>query len=1572
MAKNLNRKVTIYINGREVENTLQSIRNEVVKLEREQRKLPIGSEEYLKKGKDIAELKTILKQQEINVQDLGSAWKDATFKMAEFSNILMGVQSAFQMLDLGIGKVKDLAKDAAAMDDAYGQVMKTTGLTHEQVEQLNEEFKKMDTRTSREQLNQLAYEAGKLGIQGVKDVAAFVDASDKINVALGDVLGEGAMVTIGKMAGVYAGSTKELAEASGDLNKQMLAIGSAVNELGKLSTANEHYLVDFAGRMGGIAVQAGLSADQILGFASALDQDMQKVEMSATAFQKFIGQIMKKPEEFAQQAGMAVADFSALVRTDLNEALFRVLQGFSGKGGYAELVNIFKDLGLDGARAASVISAMSNSIDKIRVAQAAANEQLKSGQSIMGEYDTMNNTRQAQAEKAKKRFEEIRIELGNELYPVLISLQKSGTVLMKGIAGTIQLFRQAPALIIPVITAIAAWNRYRLMSIVTSGKLVGVLKKVVGVGRLDAVTTAFQERNEKKLIATKETARLKSLQSMLATEKETLARQSASKQTVVQELATKTKNRVYALEVMVTEQATRAEQAHAAATKATGAAFMAVPWGMIIAAVTAIGVAIAKAVKSSEGAKVRSALKEANRMAGEAQGHLLVLKERLANAKAGTDEYRKALEELKNEYPEIIAKHVDEEGNLRDLEKAYKDVSAAALQSARDRIFAEKTEEAYGDLAEKEADTASRIMGRIIWKKGTSDEIKDEVERMLYEQLRLITSGKKNVEEILADFTQSIKTFGATISDEMLPEYTFSVYDMALGDLEKLQKQYEKTESLVSRYRNSLKPLKEEDDETTYTTLENAKKRKESIDSEIAVLRKRMEVLSQRIDRGYNGQEMYARMKSQLYDLEAAARGAANEITEIEKSLSGMTVEQMKARKAAINQEILSLQSKLHVMESMAYIDLLAKQQMETDQQRIAQLNREWLQLEQAISKAEETAKKAGDGSGFSGSGGETKAQKQARLAQEAWQRFENSYDRLKEKMDAKTTTGAAKVVADIDNGLQKMYDDLQLVLKKHPEAQQKIDELQAKAVAWKKEQLDQYIGKMTAELEKQQGKLKETDKNGNAYINRMLEAERKLVETFTAYDNAIVQASADIDALQALQEKASGKEAENLERQIQSLKDLIAQYGILKGQMQARVFDAIDTRDVKATRLSGDETQWSGAVQRKVDESRTVWSGALFGQSDFEAYGKALDDIRLKYEKQQKAISEARAANKAMLDDLREKSAADPENEKLKEKIALREQEAQRLANEQLKLEGLLQTANEAAKQDAFGQAIDRWIAGIDRFGNAAVEIWGNINKILDNIKQKELNGLKAQHDAATKELDEQLEEGLISQDEYNAQVQEMEDEYTEREKEAQIDAWKRQKTMNVSQATMDAALAVLKAWNSVPWPYNAVPVGIATALGAAQIAAVASEPQPYARGGYVDSDTTFYRAGEAGREWIASNALLSDPLTASIIERLESYQRGNSRALSDIPMASLDMPAAAAAAAEIGRRQVVVSDIAAPAWQSQPQISGYDDSRMVELLSDLTQYMKDPRNRQAVISRRTMKDFENNEDFLRNRARL
>ena len=142
-----------------------------------------------------------------------------------------------------------------------------------------------------------------------------------------------------------------------------------------------------------------------------------------------------------------------------------------------------------------------------------------------------------------------------------------------------------------------------------------------------------------------------------------------------------------------------------------------------------------------------------------------------------------------------------------------------------------------------------------------------------------------------------------------------------------------------------------------------------------------------------------------------------------------------------------------------------------------------------------------------------------------------------------------------------------------------------------------------------------------------------------------------------------------------------------------------------------------------------------------------------------------------------------------------------------------------------------------------------------------------------------------------------------------------------------------------------------------ALQIAAIKNQPKPYARGGYVDKDTVF-RAGEQGREWVASNRLVNDPVTAPIIQQLENYQRGRTP-----QFARPDYNAAMGAAAGLAAART------APAATA----TATSDSReMLAAVRELSSDLRDPRNRQAVSSRRTMQDFDRQEQFLRNAARL
>ena len=143
---------------------------------------------------------------------------------------------------------KQAVQTYADMQAEEANVIKYTGMTAEQVERLNEEFRRMDTRTSRENLNRLAQEAGRLGKTTEEDVMGYVRASDKVNVAL-DELGEGATLVISKLTGVF-GIEKEYGT-----EQSLLKAGSVINDLAQACSASAPYLVDFSSRLGGIAIR---------------------------------------------------------------------------------------------------------------------------------------------------------------------------------------------------------------------------------------------------------------------------------------------------------------------------------------------------------------------------------------------------------------------------------------------------------------------------------------------------------------------------------------------------------------------------------------------------------------------------------------------------------------------------------------------------------------------------------------------------------------------------------------------------------------------------------------------------------------------------------------------------------------------------------------------------------------------------------------------------------------------------------------------------------------------------------------------------------------------------------------------------------------------------------------------------------------------------------------------------------------------------------------------------------------------------------------------------------------------
>lgn len=339
----------------------------------------------------------------------------------------------------------------AGMEQEMANVRKFTGMDADEVAALNEEFKKIDTRTSREELNQLAQEAGRLGKSSQKDVLGFVRAADKINVALDD-LGDGATLTLSKLTGIF-GDEKRLGT-----EKALLSVGSVINELSQNCSASAPYIAEFASRMGGVGAQAGMTVQQIMGFAAVLDSNNQKLEASSTALSQVIVRIYQDPAKYARVAGMDVQKFAALVKTDMNAALIEFLSTLKRAGNMDVLSPMFKDMGENGSRAISALSTLANHIDEVKSQQLVANEAFAEATSIDKEFEVQNNTVQAQFDKAKNRVHELAVELGEKLQPVMRLVISSSTIALKALSAMVDFFIKYRREIIAGVAAIAAYN----------------------------------------------------------------------------------------------------------------------------------------------------------------------------------------------------------------------------------------------------------------------------------------------------------------------------------------------------------------------------------------------------------------------------------------------------------------------------------------------------------------------------------------------------------------------------------------------------------------------------------------------------------------------------------------------------------------------------------------------------------------------------------------------------------------------------------------------------------------------------------------------------------------------------------------------------------------------------------------------------------------------------------------------------------------------------------------------------------------------------------------------------------
>ena len=445
---------------RALENLDKSAPNELKRTLRELQKelnsgkVERGSAEWQTLTKAIRETKDALDgvNQELRTTQQ-SSWSD---RLAEWGNkwmgLVMNVQAFFEVVSGVRAILQQAVSDYADIEEAKAQVRKYTGLAAEDVNALNESLKAMDTRTSREQLNALAGDAGKLGITSKEKILDFVEAADKINVALGDDLGAGAVKNVGKLAMLFEEDQRL------GLKGAMLATASVINELSQNSSAGAGYLEEFTARMAGVGKQAGLTQAQIMGYAAVLDESMQEDATSATAFSQLITKMYQEPAKFAALAGKDVKEFSRLLKEDANGALIAFLGNMKAQGGFDKLAPMFEQMGLDGTRATSVLSSVADKLGNVEKMQRLATEAYSEAVSINNEFAVQNTTVQAGLDKAKKAMQDMRAELGEKLMPVASKMVNFTTLFLKTLSALITWVQKHYKSIIAITAAIVVYN----------------------------------------------------------------------------------------------------------------------------------------------------------------------------------------------------------------------------------------------------------------------------------------------------------------------------------------------------------------------------------------------------------------------------------------------------------------------------------------------------------------------------------------------------------------------------------------------------------------------------------------------------------------------------------------------------------------------------------------------------------------------------------------------------------------------------------------------------------------------------------------------------------------------------------------------------------------------------------------------------------------------------------------------------------------------------------------------------------------------------------------------------------
>lgn len=613
-----------------------------------------GTVEYTEKLKVYhrVQKEIAVAQKEVNSQ-LGS---QGTF-MSRAAN---GFNKYFGMLTTGLAALtgisftfRKLSQDAAEYDDIYSDVMKTTGMTKEEVLDLNETFKKMDTRTAREDLNEIAEAGGRIGI-AKEDIDDFAESMNIVNVALGDSFTGGVeeiSTKLGKLKNLFQ-ETKEM-----EVGDAYIKIGSAVNELGANGAASEQNIADFTLRIGSLPDALKPSVAEALALGAAFEESGIEAEIASRSYGIVLQRASTHAEKFAKIMGLTTQGVKDLINEDPLEFFLKFSETMKGMDATttAETLKYLK-INADGAN--KVIGAAANNTDRFRELLLLSNDAFREGTSVINEYNIKNNNAAAELEKRKKSFKDAAESLGNRLNPALLKSTSYLTYMVKLLPGFLDFLGKYGKYILYLGTVYAVYVGGIKLSVLWNDKL-----------RTALALSNIQLKFQNALMIT--------------------GRVGVLSYNIVIGLLTGNITRMRAAWKLLN------------ATMATS------PMGLAMAAVAALaGAFILLHSNMSRARSEKQALnkisKDVTRSTAEERAQLDMLLATAKNEKLSKDQRAEAIKKLNELSPEYLGNITLENINTKETTRAVNEYTAALKINAQQKAISDKMSELYGEKMGKE------------------------------------------------------------------------------------------------------------------------------------------------------------------------------------------------------------------------------------------------------------------------------------------------------------------------------------------------------------------------------------------------------------------------------------------------------------------------------------------------------------------------------------------------------------------------------------------------------------------------------------------------------------------------------------------------------------------------------------------------------------------------------------------------------------------------------------------------------------------------------------------------------